>query len=84
MKYLTIIIGLIIVIPVFGQRNKKGDEIVVAPTYVEGITYSLPRTGLRGVLWPGKLEHLNLVELVTADHSPLFRSVAAGLASVAR
>lgn len=47
MKYLAIIIGLIIVIPVFGQRNKKGDEIVVAPTYVEGITYSLPRTGLR-------------------------------------
>jgi hypothetical protein len=47
MKYLAIIIGLIIVFPVFGQRKKKEDEIVVAPTYVEGITYSLPRTGLR-------------------------------------
>lgn len=47
MKYLAIIIGLIIVFPVFGQRKKKEDEIVVVPTYVEGITYSLPRTGLR-------------------------------------
>ena len=47
MKYLAIIIGLIIVIPVFGQRKKKDDEAVAAPTYVEGIIYSLPRTGLR-------------------------------------
>jgi hypothetical protein len=47
MKYLAIIIGLIIVFPVFGQRKKKEDEVVVAPTFVEGITYSLPRTGLR-------------------------------------
>jgi len=46
MKYLAIIIGLIIVMPVFGQRKKKDDEIVV-PTYVEGITYSLPQTGIR-------------------------------------
>ncbi len=47
MKYLAIIIGLIIVIPVFGQRKKKDDEAIVTPTYVEGITYSLPRTGIR-------------------------------------
>ncbi len=47
MKYLAIIIGLIIVMPVFGQRKKKDDEVVVVPTYVEGITYSLPQTGIR-------------------------------------
>ena len=46
MKYLAIIIGLIIVMPVFGQRKKK-DEVIIAPTYVEGITYSLPQTGIR-------------------------------------
>lgn len=48
MKYLAIIIGLIIVMPVFGQRKKKEDEVVVeTPVYVEGVTYSLPRTGIR-------------------------------------
>ncbi len=47
MKYLAIIIGLILVIPVFGQRKKNDDQVVVEPTYVEGITYALPRTGLR-------------------------------------
>ena len=33
-------------IPVFGQRNKKDDE-TVAPAFIEGITYSLPLTGIR-------------------------------------
>jgi hypothetical protein len=47
MKYLAIIVGLIIVLPVFGQRKKNDDQVVVVPTFVEGITYSLPRTGLR-------------------------------------
>ena len=48
MKYLAIIIGLILVMPVFGQRKKKEDELTDAvPVYVEGVTYSLPRTGLR-------------------------------------
>ncbi len=48
MKYLAIVIGLIIVMPVLGQRKKKDDEVVVvAPAYKEGITYSLPRTGIR-------------------------------------
>ncbi|NQU50990.1 MAG: DUF4831 family protein [Bacteroidetes bacterium] len=47
MKYLAIIIGLIIVLPVFGQRKKNDEQVEVVPTYVEGITYSLPRTGLR-------------------------------------
>ncbi|HPF50149.1 MAG TPA: DUF4831 family protein [Draconibacterium sp.] len=46
MKYLVLIIALLIVIPSHGQRNKK-DEEPVAPTYVEGITYALPRTGVR-------------------------------------
>ncbi len=47
MRYLAMIIGLILVIPVFGQRKKNDEQIVVAPKYVEGITYALPRTGLR-------------------------------------
>lgn len=46
MKYFAIIIGLILVIPVFGQRKKK-DEEVVTPAYIEGIAYALPRTGVR-------------------------------------
>ena len=47
MKYLAIIIGLIIVIPVFGQRKKKEDGDLSAPAFLEGIVYSLPRTGIR-------------------------------------
>jgi len=47
MKYLAIIIGLILVVPVFGQRKKNEEPIVLTPTYEEGITYALPRTGLR-------------------------------------
>jgi hypothetical protein len=47
MRYLIIIFSLIIVVPVFGQRKKNDEPIVVAPTYEEGITYALPRTGLR-------------------------------------
>ena len=47
MKYLAIILGLVLVIPVFGQRKKKDDEVLVTLTYVEGIAYSLPRTGIR-------------------------------------
>jgi hypothetical protein len=46
MRLLAIVLGLIVVLPVFGQRKKKGDEIVV-PTYVEGVVYALPQTGLR-------------------------------------
>ncbi|MBK6283193.1 MAG: DUF4831 family protein [Draconibacterium sp.] len=44
MKYLVLIIGIVIILPVYGQRKK--DE-VVAPTFVEGVVYSLPRTGIR-------------------------------------
>jgi hypothetical protein len=37
-----------LVIPTYGQRKKKEDEEVSAtPVFVEGITYSLPRTGIR-------------------------------------
>jgi hypothetical protein len=45
MKYLAFIIGIILIMPVYGQRKSK-DE-VAAPTFVEGVIYSLPRTGLR-------------------------------------
>lgn len=47
MKYLALLVGLLLVIPTFAQKKKKDEDIVVVPTYVEGISYSLPRTGLR-------------------------------------
>lgn len=46
LKYLVIIIGLMIVLPGYGQRKKKDDD-GVAPAYVEGINYALPRTGIK-------------------------------------
>lgn len=45
-RIVLIILTVLIVVPAFGQRRKKGDE-EAAPAYVEGITYSLPRTGIR-------------------------------------
>jgi hypothetical protein len=45
-RLLLIILTILIVVPSFGQRRRKGDEETV-PVYVEGITYSLPRTGIR-------------------------------------
>ena len=50
MRYLVIVLSLLIVAPVWGQRKKKDDEVVVVPTFVEGVTYSLPRTGLRVIV----------------------------------
>ena len=44
MKYLAIIIAVMFVLPVSGQRKK--DE-VTAPAFTEGIVYALPRTGVR-------------------------------------
>lgn len=46
MKYLVLLLALLIAIPSVGQRKKKDDEEGL-PTYVEGVTYALPRTGLR-------------------------------------
>lgn len=46
MKYLAVIIAIFMITPVFGQRNKKGDE-PEAPVIVEGVVYSLPRTVIR-------------------------------------
>ena len=45
-RLILIILTILIVVPSFGQRRRKGDEETV-PAYVEGITYSLPRTGIR-------------------------------------
>ena len=45
-KILISILVISIVIPAFGQRNKRDDEETV-PTFVEGITYALPRTGIK-------------------------------------
>lgn len=47
MKYLALIIALWIVIPTYGQRKKKDDDEGAIPAFVEGITYALPRTGVR-------------------------------------
>jgi len=44
-KILISILVISVVIPAFGQRKKKDDE--TAPAFVEGITYALPRTGVR-------------------------------------
>jgi len=46
MRTIVIILTMILVIPVFGQRRKKGDEDSV-PAFTEGVIYSLPRTGIR-------------------------------------
>lgn len=46
MRLLLFILVLSLVNPVFGQRRNRDDEEQV-PTYVEGVTYSLPRTGLK-------------------------------------
>ncbi|WP_372653582.1 DUF4831 family protein [Draconibacterium sp.] len=46
MRYLALIIAVMIVVPTFGQRKKKEDE-GIAPAYVEGIAYALPRTGIK-------------------------------------
>ena len=45
MKYLALIIGIVLILPVYGQRKSKDD--VVTPAFVEGVVYSLPRTGIR-------------------------------------
>jgi hypothetical protein len=45
MKYLALIIGIVLIMPVYGQRKAK-DE-VAAPTFTEGVVYSLPRSGVR-------------------------------------
>ncbi len=45
MRFITMIIVSLLVLPVFGQRKK--DEAVVVPTYKEGIAYALPQTGIR-------------------------------------
>ncbi|SHF96052.1 protein of unknown function [Mariniphaga anaerophila] len=46
MRILTIVLAILLSVPVLGQRRNKGDESVV-PAFQEGITYALPRTGLR-------------------------------------
>ncbi len=46
-KYLVLALALLIVIPSFGQKKKKEDETGVTPYFVEGITYALPRTGIK-------------------------------------
>lgn len=47
LKYLVVVICVMIVLPGYGQRKKKDDEEGIVPTYVEGITYALPRTGVK-------------------------------------
>jgi hypothetical protein len=44
MKYLALIIGIIMVLPVYGQRKK---DDTATPAFTEGVVYSLPRTGIR-------------------------------------
>jgi hypothetical protein len=46
MRTLIFIVAIALAMPVLGQRRGKSDEGTV-PTFQEGITYALPRTGLR-------------------------------------
>lgn len=43
---LLFILAITIALPSFGQRKKKEEE-TITPTFVEGIVYALPRTGIR-------------------------------------
>ena len=47
MRFLALLICIVIVVPVFGQRKKKEDEEIILPVYMEGIAYTLPRTGVK-------------------------------------
>ncbi|GAB1453603.1 DUF4831 family protein [Draconibacterium sp.] len=44
MKYLALFIGIVLILPVYGQRKKDDTSV---PAFVEGVVYSLPRTGIR-------------------------------------
>jgi hypothetical protein len=46
MRTIVVILIMILVIPVFGQRRKQGDEDS-GPVFTEGVIYSLPRRGIR-------------------------------------
>ncbi len=46
MRILLFVLIILLVSPAYAQRRKKSDDETV-PSYVEGITYSLPRTGIR-------------------------------------
>lgn len=46
MKTLIFILVILLAMPAFGQRRSRGDE-EITPSYVEGIIYALPRTGLK-------------------------------------
>ena len=46
MRILLFILAIAIAVPSFGQRRKKDDEEATS-AFIEGITYALPRTGVR-------------------------------------
>ncbi len=45
MKYLALLIAIVLTVPVYGQRSKKDDEAALSGM-MEGVVYSLPRTGI--------------------------------------
>jgi hypothetical protein len=45
-RLLVFILAITLVVPAFGQRKKKEDG-TATPVFSEGITYALPRTGVR-------------------------------------
>lgn len=47
MRYFSLLIALMLVLPTFAQRKKKDDEAAIVPAFVEGIAYTLPRTGVK-------------------------------------
>jgi hypothetical protein len=50
MRTLVFLLALCLVVPAFGQRNKKGEEtsgVLAGKLAEEGVVYALPRTGIR-------------------------------------
>ncbi|MEZ5103321.1 MAG: DUF4831 family protein [Draconibacterium sp.] len=46
MRYLAIVICIMLILPVYGQKKKKDEETGV-PAFMEGVVYALPRTGIK-------------------------------------
>ncbi len=45
-RLFLLLLAVLIIAPAFGQRKKRGEE-EIAPAFVEGVTYALPRKGIK-------------------------------------
>jgi hypothetical protein len=58
MRIFVFIITLLLTLPVIAQRSKNKTEEVPPVAVSEGITYALPRTGIRIIIKAGKTTHI--------------------------